>query len=135
MNWLSQRKFEAHLSSSGDATSWMVFKSPPRLPGRGHRHRWQARHGERWQQGDQVPLQGGGGQAAEERSKKGEEELDGEEGKSAGNGNNHWAVDLKILTICEVETGRGQRAQLLQIFFWPFHYFFLSKLRSKYMKQ
>ena len=82
-----------------------------------------------------MSLQGGGGQAAEERSKEGEEELEGEEGKSASNSNNHWAVELKILTICEVETGWGQRAQLLQIFFWPFHYFFLSKLRSKYMKQ
>ena len=114
------------------------MKSPPPLPGGGHSHSWQARHGERWQQGDQVPLQGGGGQAAEERSKEGEQELEGEEGKSTDyDDNNHWAVDLKILTICEVETGWGQRAlelKLLQIFFRPFHYFFLSKLRSKYVK-
>ena len=42
-----------------------------------------------------MPLQGGGGQAsAEERSKEGEEELEGEEGKSAGHGNNHRAIYL-----------------------------------------
>ena len=35
MNWLTQSKFQPHLSPSGDATSWMVFKSPPPLPGPG----------------------------------------------------------------------------------------------------
>ena len=99
MNWLKQSKFVTYLSSRGDPTSWMVLKSPPPLPG--HRNRWQAQHGERWQQGDQVPLQGGGGQAAEERSKEGEQELEGEGGKSAGHANNHRAVYVQILTVGE----------------------------------
>ena len=101
MNWLTQSKFQTHLPPSGDATSWMVLKSLPPLPVSGHSHSWQARHGERWQQGDQVPLQGGGGQAAEERSKEGEQELEGEGGKSAGHANNHRAVYVQILTVGE----------------------------------